>query len=142
MVSRSLATDADSCEPRALHLFESSCPPVILSPLQSRLSELSSTAQPIWLRLGQSRHMAFDNAPTLEKYKSHETDTGSSRVQVALLTERINYMAEHFRAHKKDHHGRRGLLKMVGTRRRLLNYMKRTDIDGYRKIVQELGLRY
>jgi small subunit ribosomal protein S15 len=79
--------------------------------------------------------MAFDNAPTLEKYRTHETDTGSARVQVALLT-------EHFRAHKKDHHGRRGLLKMVGTRRRLLNYMKRTDIDGYRKIVQELGLRY
>jgi small subunit ribosomal protein S15 len=86
--------------------------------------------------------MAFDNAPTLEKYRTHETDTGSARVQVALLTERINYLTEHFRAHKKDHHGRRGLLKMVGTRRRLLNYMKRTDIDGYRKIVQELGLRY
>ena len=91
---------------------------------------------------GQSRIMAFDNAPTLEKYKLHETDTGSSRVQVALLTERINFLTDHFRAHKKDHHGRRGLLKMVGTRRRLLNYMKRTEIDGYRKIVQELGLRY
>src|SRR5665647_2725813 len=64
--------------------------------------------------------MAFDNTPTLEKYKSHETDTGSARVQVALLTERVNYLTEHFRAHKKDHHGRRGLLKMVGTRRRLL----------------------
>ena len=86
--------------------------------------------------------MAFDNAATLEKYKAHDTDTGSARVQVALLTERINYLTDHFRAHKKDHHGRRGLLKMVGTRRRLLNYMKRTDIDGYRKIVQELGLRY
>ncbi|HTK46780.1 MAG TPA: 30S ribosomal protein S15 [Gemmatimonadaceae bacterium] len=86
--------------------------------------------------------MAFDNAPTLEKYQTHETDTGSARVQVALLTERINYLTEHFRTHKKDHHGRRGLLKMVGNRRRLLNYMKRTDIDGYRKIVQELGLRY
>ena len=93
-------------------------------------------------RRAQSTDMAFDNAATLEKYKAHETDTGSARVQVALLTERINYLTEHFRAHKKDHHGRRGLLKMVGTRRRLLNYMKRTDIDGYRKIVQELGLRY
>ena len=71
-----------------------------------------------------------------------DANPGSARVQVALLTERINYLTEHFRAHKKDHHGRRGLLKMVGTRRRLLNYMKRTDIDGYRKIVQELGLRY
>jgi small subunit ribosomal protein S15 len=63
-------------------------------------------------------------------------------VQVALLTDRINELTPHFKTHLKDHHGRRGLLKMVGTRRRLLNYMKRTDIDGYRKIVQELGLRY
>ena len=86
--------------------------------------------------------MAFDNAPTVAKYQTHDTDTGSARVQVALLSERINYLTEHFRTHKKDHHGRRGLLKMVGNRRRLLNYMKRTDIDGYRKIVQELGLRY
>ena len=78
----------------------------------------------------------------IEEYKRSEGDTGSPEVQVALLTERINYLTDHFRAHKKDHHGRRGLLKMVGTRRRLLNYMKRTDIDGYRKIVQELGLRY
>jgi small subunit ribosomal protein S15 len=86
--------------------------------------------------------MAFDNAPTLQKYATHETDTGSTRVQVALLTERINYLTDHFRAHKKDHHGRLGLLKMVGRRRRLLNYLKRTDVDGYRKLVQELGLRY
>jgi small subunit ribosomal protein S15 len=86
--------------------------------------------------------MAFDNTATLEKYRVHENDTGSARVQVALLTDRINYLNEHFRTHKKDHHGRRGLLKMVGTRRRLLNYMKRTDIDGYRQIVQDLGLRY
>jgi small subunit ribosomal protein S15 len=61
---------------------------------------------------------------------------------VALLTERINYLNDHFRAHKKDHHGRRGLLKMVGKRRRLLNYLKRTDVDGYRTILSELGLRY
>ena len=101
---------------------------------------LATLRPPPWRE--QFIDMAFDNAPTLEKYKTHETDTGSARVQVALLTERINYLTEHFRAHKKDHHGRRGLLKMVGTRRRLLNYMKRTDIDGYRKIVQELGLRY
>jgi small subunit ribosomal protein S15 len=86
--------------------------------------------------------MAFDNTATLEKYRVHENDTGSARVQVALLTDRINYLTEHFRTHKKDHHGRRGLLKMVGTRRRLLNYMKRTDIEGYRQIVQDLGLRY
>ena len=86
--------------------------------------------------------MAFAKASTVEKYQLHETDSGSTRVQVALLTERINYLTEHFRAHKKDHHGRRGLLKMVGKRRRLLNYLKRTDVDGYRHIVQELGLRY
>jgi small subunit ribosomal protein S15 len=86
--------------------------------------------------------MAFDKAATLQKYRTSDNDTGSTRVQVALLTDRINYLTDHFRAHKKDHHGRRGLLKMVGKRRRLLNYMKRTDIDGYRTIVQELGLRY
>jgi small subunit ribosomal protein S15 len=86
--------------------------------------------------------MAFDKAPTLQKHRTHKSDTGSSTVQVAVLTERINYLAEHFRAHKKDHHSRQGLLKMVGQRRRLLNYMKRTEVDGYRKLVQELGLRY
>ena len=86
--------------------------------------------------------MPFVKGSTVEKYRSHETDTGSTRVQVALLTERINYLNDHFRAHKKDHHGRRGLLKMVGKRRRLLNYLKRTDVDGYRQILSELGLRY
>jgi len=86
--------------------------------------------------------MAFEKAPTLEKYRTHEEDTGSTRVQIALLTERINYLNDHFRKHAKDHHGRRGLLKMVGKRRRLLNYLRRNDVDGYRQIVQELGLRY
>ena len=86
--------------------------------------------------------MAFEKTTTLEKYRTHGEDTGSARVQVAMLTERINYLTDHFRAHKKDHHGRRGLLKMVGQRRRLLNYLKRTDVDGYRQLVQELGLRY
>ncbi len=86
--------------------------------------------------------MAFVKSSTVQKYRTHETDTGSARVQVAVLTERINYLTEHFRTHKKDHHGRRGLLKMVGKRRRLLNYLKRTDVEGYRQIVQDLGLRY
>lgn len=86
--------------------------------------------------------MAFDKASTVQKYQANENDTGSARVQVAILTDRINYLTDHFRAHKKDHHGRRGLLKMVGKRRRLLNYMKRTDLEGYRSLVQELGLRY
>ncbi len=85
--------------------------------------------------------MAFQKAPIIEKYQDREGNTGSSRVQVAVLTERINYLTEHFRAHAKDNHGRLGLLKLVGRRRRLLEYMKRTDIEGYRKLIEELGLR-
>ena len=86
--------------------------------------------------------MAFDKTPTVEKYRASDNDTGSTRVQVAILTHRIKYLDDHFRTHKKDHHSRRGMLKMVGRRRRLLNYLKRTDVEGYRQIVQELGLRY
>jgi small subunit ribosomal protein S15 len=86
--------------------------------------------------------MAFQKASTVERYREHQNDTGSARLQVALLTERINYLTDHFRAHAKDHHGRRGLLKMVGRRRRLLDYLKRTDVDGYRRIIQDLGLRH
>ena len=86
--------------------------------------------------------MAFDKLATIQKHRTHDSDTGSAQVQVAVLTERINYLTDHFREHKKDHHSRRGLLKMVGKRRRLLNYLRRTDVETYRKIVQELGLRY
>ena len=86
--------------------------------------------------------MAFVKAPTIEKYGTHEADTGSTRVQVAVLTDRINYLTDHFRTHHKDHHGRLGLLKMVGKRRRLLDYLRRTDVAGYRSLVQELGLRH
>jgi small subunit ribosomal protein S15 len=86
--------------------------------------------------------MAFEKASTVTKYRQHESDTGSTQVQVALLTERINYLTDHFRAHKKDHHSRQGLLKMVGKRRRLLDYLRRTNVEGYRKIIQDLGLRY
>lgn len=86
--------------------------------------------------------MAFDKASTIDKYRAHESDTGSSRVQIALLTERINYLTGHFRTHAKDHHGRLGLLKMVGKRRRLLTYLKRTDVTEYRTLVQNLGLRH
>lgn len=86
--------------------------------------------------------MAFDKTPTVQKYRASDNDTGSTRVQVAILTQRIKYLDDHFRRHKKDHHSRRGLMKMVGQRRRLLNYMKRTDVDGYRQLMQELGLRY
>lgn len=86
--------------------------------------------------------MAFEKTAAINNYRQHETDTGSSQVQVAVLTERINYLTDHFRAHKKDHHSRRGLLKMVGKRRRHLDYLKRTDVDAYRKIIADLGLRY
>ncbi len=86
--------------------------------------------------------MAFDKSATIQKHRTHDSDTGSAQVQVAVLAERINYLTDHFREHKKDHHSRRGLLKMVGKRRRLLNYLRRTDVETYRKIVQELGLRY
>ncbi|HEY7620715.1 MAG TPA: 30S ribosomal protein S15 [Solirubrobacteraceae bacterium] len=68
-------------------------------------------------------------------------DTGNTRVQVALLTERINQLTAHLRTHKKDHHSRRGLLMLVGRRRRLLNYMQRSDLEGYRELIRELGLR-
>jgi small subunit ribosomal protein S15 len=78
---------------------------------------------------------------TIQQHKLHETDTGSPEVQVALLTERINDLTEHLKVHKKDHHSRRGLLKMVGRRRRLLDYLMRTDIDSYRQLIAELGLR-
>ena len=71
----------------------------------------------------------------------HEGDTGSPEVQIAVLTERIKYLTEHLKEHKKDHHSRRGLLKMVGRRRGLQNYLKKTDIERYRKICAELGLR-
>ena len=74
-------------------------------------------------------------------YKTHTSDTGSSQVQIALLTQRINELTEHFRTHKKDNHSRRGLLKMVSQRRSLLDYLKRTDIERYHEVVSRLGLR-
>ena len=74
-------------------------------------------------------------------YKVHEGDTGSPEVQVAILTEKINYLNDHLREHKKDHHSRRGLLKMVGKRRNLLNYLKNKDINRYRNLIMSLGLR-
>jgi small subunit ribosomal protein S15 len=77
----------------------------------------------------------------IEKYKLHEGDTGSPEVQIAILTERINYLTGHLKEHKKDHHSRRGLLKMVGQRRALLNYLKAKNFDRYRTIIEKLGLR-
>ncbi len=77
----------------------------------------------------------------IKKYQVHEGDTGSPEVQIALLTERINGLTSHFEMHKKDHHSRRGLLKMVGRRRALLNYLRKKDIERYRKVISDLGLR-
>ena len=77
----------------------------------------------------------------INSYKTHDSDTGSSEVQVAILTERIKYLTDHFKSHAKDHHSRRGLLKLVGQRRRLLNYLKSRDIGRYRELVDKLGIR-
>jgi small subunit ribosomal protein S15 len=77
----------------------------------------------------------------IEQYGMNDKDSGSTEVQIALLTSRIQHLTEHLRTHKKDHHSRRGLLKMVGQRRRLLKYLKRKDLDGYRELLQKLGLR-
>ena len=88
--------------------------------------------------------MALDKekkAAIIQEYKVHETDKGSPEVQIAMLTDRINYLTEHLKMHKKDHHSRRGLLKMVGKRRNLLNYIKKKDFDRYRAIISKLGLR-
>jgi small subunit ribosomal protein S15 len=77
----------------------------------------------------------------IDKFRIHQEDSGSPEVQIALLTEKIRYLTEHFKVHKRDHASRRGLLRMVGQRRRLLDYLKATEADRYRKVVKELGLR-
>ena len=78
---------------------------------------------------------------TIETHRTHGTDTGSPEVQIALLTQRINELTEHLREHPKDHYSRRGLLKLVGRRRRFLNYLQRKNVEGYRELIKELGLR-
>jgi small subunit ribosomal protein S15 len=82
-----------------------------------------------------------EKSKVIEQFQTSEADTGSTRVQIAILTRRINDLTDHFRSHAKDHHSRRGLLKMVGRRRRLLDYLKRKDVDQYRRILEELNLR-
>ena len=77
----------------------------------------------------------------IDDFRVHPTDTGSPEVQIALLSDRISYLTEHFKLHKKDHHSRRGLLKLVGQRRRLLNYLKLSNVDRYNNVIQRLGLR-
>jgi small subunit ribosomal protein S15 len=82
-----------------------------------------------------------DKKKLIEQYKLHETDTGSPEVQIGLFTHRISYLTEHLKVHKKDHHSRRGLLILVGRRRKLLNYVKNNDVKRYRTIIANLGLR-
>lgn len=77
----------------------------------------------------------------ITSYRSHDNDTGSPEVQIALLSARIQYLTEHFKTHKKDHHSRRGLLKIVGQRRRILDYLKKKDVERYRAVIQKLGIR-
>jgi small subunit ribosomal protein S15 len=77
----------------------------------------------------------------IDRFRLHEADTGSPEVQVAILSERINYLTGHFKSHAKDHHSRRGLIKLVGQRRRLLNFLKNKDIERYRTLIEQLGLR-
>lgn len=86
--------------------------------------------------------MALNKDDVIRKYQLHENDRGSAPIQIALLTARINELTEHFRKHQKDHHSRRGLLMMVGKRRRLLEYLKRTDLTRYRELIDDLGLRH
>jgi small subunit ribosomal protein S15 len=85
--------------------------------------------------------VAADKQLLIKEYMIHEKDTGSPEVQIALLTARINYLTEHFKTHKKDHHSRRGLLKLVGTRRSLLGYLMKTDMERYKNLIKRLGLR-
>lgn len=85
--------------------------------------------------------LAEEKTNIVKKYQTHDKDSGSTRVQVALITERLSYLQDHFKKNPKDHHGRRGLLKMVGQRKRLLDYLKKTDLEGYRRLIEELGLR-
>lgn len=86
--------------------------------------------------------MGFVKEEVIQKYQLHDSDRGSAPVQIAILTARINHLRDHFDQHKKDHHSRQGLLKMVGRRRRLLEYMKRTNFEKYRELIADLGLRH
>jgi small subunit ribosomal protein S15 len=85
--------------------------------------------------------IAVDKPALIEKHRTHETDTGSPEVQVAIMTERVRHLTEHLKAHPKDHHTRLGLLRLNGRRRRLLEYLRRRDISRYRSLVEQLGLR-
>ncbi len=105
---------------------------------------LASSGRELHLGRGTFFEMSLTKEKKSEligKFGRADGDTGSAEVQIALLTERINELTEHLRTHSKDHHSRRGLLMLVGQRRRLLNYMQRSDLEGYRSLIRELGLR-
>ena len=102
--------------------------------------EAGSDTQPEHTTLSNANNLP-DKAGTIAENRVHETDTGSPEVQIALLTDRINHLTEHLRVHKKDHHSRRGLLMLVGRRRRLLDYLSGTDVERYRALIAKLGLR-
>jgi small subunit ribosomal protein S15 len=104
------------------------------APAEETMPETTQEATEMGLASGKKQQI-------IEKFKQHDGDTGSPEVQVALLTERITYLTDHFKTHAKDHHSRRGLLKLVGRRRRLLDYLKKKDFDRYRTLIKELGLR-
>ena len=89
-----------------------------------------------------TRNCMPDKAATIATYRLHETDTGSPEVQIAILSERITHLTEHLKQHKGDHHTRRGLMKLIGRRRRLLDYVRKNDVERYREIIARLGLRW
>jgi len=86
-------------------------------------------------------NVKIEKTDIISQYRTHDSDTGSPEVQIALLSNRINYLTDHFKTHAKDHHSRRGLLKLVGRRRRLLDYLKKTNVERYRTIIDKLGIR-
>jgi small subunit ribosomal protein S15 len=97
-----------------------------------------------WLAGGQTRRFALrmpEKTATIAEYRLHETDTGSPEVQIALLTERINHLTEHLKVHRGDHHTRRGLMKLIGHRRRLLDYVRKNNVERYRDLIARLGIR-
>lgn len=113
--------------------------------MQARLSGTTAAFYFVWGNSSKKGELSMllkeEKTAIIEKNRLHETDTGSPEVQIAILTERIATLTEHLKVHKKDNHSRRGLLKMVGRRRNLLNYLERTDIERYRKIISDLNLR-
>ncbi len=117
---------------------------VVYKPM-ARINETPAFFLASWGFLNKEvRLMALDTKrkeEIISRYQKHEKDTGSPEVQIAILTERINHLTEHLKVHKKDHHSRRGLLKMVGQRRGFLNYLRKKDIERYREIIAALGLR-